>query len=99
MKFFKIIFLITSILFCVGCSTLRPGEARILENRVLGMDLSIPIVGASNQNIINIKFGWIETRFSHTYKTDFSTEANQDFSFYSGTGTVHRIFSVTNPSK
>lgn len=82
-----------------GCAALKPGEMRVVETRVLGMDLSVPIIGASNQNIINIKWGWIETRYAHVYKLNFKSNADQDVSFFSGTGTIHRIFEVSCQEK
>ena len=80
-----------------GCVAIKSGEARSMETRVVGMDLSVPIVGMSNQNLINIKFGYIEVKVAHTRDVNLTSNADQDVSFFSGNGKIKRIFSISVP--
>ena len=99
MKFLKLIFIPTLVLILSGCASIRKGETRNLDCRVLGVDLSVPIVGMANQNIINLRFGWIETRYSHTYQSKVTSNVTQDVHFFTGEGTIHRFFEISSEVK
>lgn len=74
-----VIFLICILL--VGCETLRKGEHRDIDCRVLGLDASVPIPFANNVNILNIRLGWVETTYSHGYKTIKYSVVNHDINY------------------
>jgi hypothetical protein len=99
MKFFKSIILASSILLIAGCVAIESGEARSMETRVVGVDLSVPIVGMPNQNLINLRFGYIEVKVAHTRDANLTSNANQDVSFFNGKGVIKRIFSISMPDK
>ena len=77
MKF--LIFLIPVMLF--GCAPLREFEHRDIDSRVLGIDASIPIPFAQGANLMNIRMGWIETTYSHGYKTYKAIEVDQEINY------------------
>ena len=75
-------------LLCIsGCISLRKGEAKDIETRVLGIDASIPIPFAQSVNIMNIRLGWVEARYIHIYKSEYKSEAEQELKYL---GKAHR---------
>ena len=84
--------LIIFALMLTGCVSLREGEAVAVDSTVLGMDLSVPVPGAEGAvNIINLKFGYIDTRVSHSYKKDVEiTSEHKDIELLKGKGSVKR---------
>ena len=83
-----------------GCVSMQKGEARIMETRVVGMDLSLPIPGLTGQNIVNLKFGWVEVKYAHTRDVNFISNAkHKDINLIKGKGTIKRTFEITSDKK
>ena len=79
---FTIMFvLLMLVLTLTGCASLRQGEGRDVECRVLGLDASVPIPFAKGVNIMNVRLGWVETRYTHTYKVKFVSDAKDKVSY------------------
>ena len=79
------------LVFASSCASLRQGECRDVECRVLGLDASIPIPFAKGVNIMNVRLGWVESRYTHTYKTAFSTDATDKINYV---GNAHRVVKI-----
>jgi hypothetical protein len=91
--------LLTTLL--AGCATakLRPGQCRIAETRVTGIDLSIPLPFAEGVNIANIRVGYIEHKSFEGNKVNFkSNSAHKDISLLTGSGSIDRLFEVSYSS-
>lgn len=84
----KIIFL-ASVLLMSGCAQLRVGEVRDVQCRVLGLDASIPIPFAQSVNIMNVRLGWVETDYLHSYKVRRYSSAEQQIEWM---GNAKRIY-------
>ena len=84
-----------------GCATITKGEARVLETRVLGLDLSIPVPGMEGvTNLANIRMGWIEVKYVHEKGTAVrSYSDHKDISLLTGKGSVERDLTVGGSGK
>lgn len=71
----KTIILVLICLIFVGCGHLKKGEYIDVQNRVLGVDASLPVPTAEAVNIFNVKIGWVETTYSHGYGTTKKSKA------------------------
>lgn len=86
---------LSAIIGTSGCVSIKDGEARILENRCIGMDLSVPVPGVEGQTIVNLKFGWVETKYAHTKDVKFkSNSKHRDVELIKGKGNVEREFEI-----
>jgi len=85
-----ILFGLVSIL-CGGCAPMRMYECRDIECRVLGIDASIPIPFAQSVNIMNIRLGWVETKYFHGYKVRSFSDVTQRITYF---GDVHRVTEI-----
>ncbi len=84
----RILITVLMLVLLSGCATLRKGEIRDIECRVLGIDASIPIPFAKGVNIMNIRMGWVETRYIHGYDSMYKSNVTQKMSHL---GEVHRV--------
>ena len=83
----KKIILFCSFLILAGCANIRKGEIKDLECRVLGLDASIPIPFAKGVNIMNVRLGWVETKYTHLYDAQVESKVEQKVNYL---GTVKR---------
>ena len=92
----KKIILITSLIgsLLTGCVSYKPGEGKIIENRTLGLDLSLPVPMSGGYNIINCRIGWIETKYTHSYKAEVFSNSDQEFNIWEGSGNIKREFGI-----
>lgn len=84
----KILILIIPILM-TGCAELKQGEVRDIQCRVLGIDASIPVPFAQSVNVVNIRLGWIDTDYLHSYKVKKHSSAEQTVEYL---GSAKRIY-------
>jgi len=90
-KMIEVPFILLLVILFAGCASLRKGECRDVECRVLGVDASIPIPFAKGVNIMNIRLGWVETKYVHGYDTSYKSEAKQEIKYL---GTAHRTMEI-----
>ncbi len=81
LKITMLIVMVMLVLMLTGCTALRQGEARDIECRVLGLDASIPVPFAQNVNVVNVRLGWIETKYGHTYKSKITSHVKQSITY------------------
>lgn len=74
----KKIVLILSTIFITSCAELRQGEVRDCQCRVLGIDASVPIPFAQGFNFMNVRLGWVETDYIHSYKVKKYVNVKQE---------------------
>lgn len=78
-------------LLCSGCASIRKGECRDIECRVLGLDASVPVPFAKGVNIMNVRLGWVESKYIHGYDTVYTSDAQQEVKYL---GSAHRKTSI-----
>ena len=69
------------LLLLTGCAELRKGEVRDVQCRVLGLDASIPVPFAQSINVVNIRIGWVDTDYLHSYKVKKTSSAVQEIKY------------------
>ncbi len=79
--------MLMSLILLSGCASIHKGEVRDIECRVLGIDASIPIPFAKGVNIMNIRLGWVETKYTHLWNSSYSSKVSQNINYL---GSVNR---------
>lgn len=89
----KIIIILIPLL--ASCVSLEDKSAIVKEVRVLGLDASAPIPYSNGETLINIRLGWIESKFVYTKGLDVKSSAeHKDINLYMGTGTIKRELNI-----
>ncbi len=95
MKVLFYILSVSAVCLC-GCTAITPGEARIAETRVMGLDLSVPYpMSGGIYNFVSVRLGWVEVKYAHTKDVNFkSNSEHKDINLIAGKGSVTRQFEI-----
>ena len=90
--------LLVALLTAQGCTSvpkLTDGQAVVNETQVEGIDLSIPIPGLDNVNVVQLRFGFIQNKLYKGNNVPYYSDSDyEDISIIKGMGTVKRTLKV-----
>ena len=88
--------LLLSIVLLCSCRSLQKNESYLVQDRILGLNCSIPIPFLDNLYFFRMQLGWVEKTYSHNRNSNIILYAHQKVNYL---GEVGRLTKIKNNKK
>ena len=76
---------------CTNVTEMQKGQCVVVETQVEGIDLSVPIPFVENVALLNLRFGFVQTKVYKGYDVPYeSTSSYENISLLKGEGSISR---------